>query len=135
MDYRRLIEWLAALIGAITCIYVPGVVRQWDFPFPALYFIEIILIGLLVTVFVTWRSRFGEVWHVVPWLAAGIMLAFVVLGGFSIGFFLIPALLAFVVVGIMADLQSGKSMASHLAALIIAALAQSAVMYVAIGFV
>ena len=135
MDYRRLIEWLAALIGAITCFYVPAVFRQWDFPFPALYFIEIILIGLLVTVFVAWRSRFGEGWHVMPWLASGIMLAFVVLCGFSIGFFLIPALLAFVVVGIMADLQSGKSMASHLAALIIAALAQSAVMYVAIGFV
>ena len=135
VDIKRLFEWIAALVGAVNCIYVPLAVNQWDFPLPSLYFVEIFLLGLMVIVFVAWRTQFNERWYLVPWIAAGIILAFVVLGGFSIGFFLIPAFLAFIVVGILADLQSGNSKAAHLAALIIAALAQSAVMYVAIRFV
>jgi hypothetical protein len=32
----------------------------------------------------------------VTWIAAGVLLAFVILGGFSIGFYLIPGLLLFI---------------------------------------
>jgi hypothetical protein len=74
------------------------------------------------------RHRLGERWNALPWVAAGILLAFVILGGFSIGFYLIPALIAFTVTGMMIDLQTGGSMGQHLGLLLVAAVAQGAIM-------
>ena len=48
-----------------------------------------------------------------PWLAAGVTLAFVILGGFSIGLFLIPAFIGFVITGVFGDLQAGGAMGRH----------------------
>lgn len=85
----RPLEWLAALIGAINCILVPGLFAQQgrSFPLPFLYFLEIILLGVLVLLFVARRPQLDDRWHALPWAAAGVILAFVILGGFSIGFF------------------------------------------------
>lgn len=128
---KRIMEWIAALIGAATCLVVPAMFIQAgdEFPLPALYLIEIALIGLLVVYFVYARHHLSERWRVVPWIAAGIMLAFVILGGFSIGLYLIPALIAFAGLGILIDWEAGGlAIARHLALLILAAVAQGAVM-------
>lgn len=133
---RRLLQWLAALIGEMNCLYVPAVFAQsdgTDFPFPVLHFIEIAALGVLVLAFVALRSRLGRRWNALPWIAAGIILAFVILGGFSIGPFLIPALIAFVALGILIDWEAGGSMiATKFGLLLMAAVAQGAVMIVAI---
>lgn len=100
-DIRRMLEWIAVLIGAANCIVVSVAFWQGDFPFPALYLIQIALLGLLVTVFVAERRRLSTRWNAFPWLVAGILLAFVILGGYSIGPFLIPAFLAFTIVGLL----------------------------------
>lgn len=129
INVKRLLEWLAALIGAVNCIIVPGAFfqsGQTDFPFPFLYFVEIALLGVLVIGFVAARPRLGTRWNAIPWVAAGILLAFVILAGFSIGPFLIPAFLAFTIAGFLVDLQSGGSMARHFGFLLVAAVAQGA---------
>lgn len=122
----RVGEWLAALI-------VPALFAQSggaDFPFPALYFIQIALLGVLVLATVAFRPRPAGRWGAIPWVAAGILLAFVVLGGFSIGFYLIPALIAFVLVGLLIDLQSGGGVGRHIGLFVVAAVVQASAMLV-----
>lgn len=131
-DIRRMLEWIAALIGAANCIVVSVAFWQGDFPFPALYLIQIALLGLLVTVFVAERRRLDTRWNAFPWLVAGILLAFVILGGFSIGFFLVPAFLAFTIVGLLVDAQTGGAMGRHLGLLFVAAVAQGVVILMAL---
>jgi hypothetical protein len=128
--------WLAALVGAATCIILPLLFSQGgrDFPLPALYFIEIALVGVLVVIYVALHSRLTRRWRVLPWIGAGIVLAFVILGGFSIGFYLVPALLAFVAVGALADWQGDGLMAQHLGYLLLAAVVQGALMLIAVQF-
>ncbi len=124
-------EWIAALIGAVNCIIVPLAFAQSQedlFPLPGLYFIEISLVGLLVLGFVALRPGLGWRWLALPWVAAGIILAFVVLGGFSIGFYLIPALVAFVVVGWLANGQAERTKGTQIGQLVVAAVIQGAVM-------
>lgn len=128
VDIRRLFEWIAALIGAVNCLFVSIVFWQGDFPAPALYLIEIALLGLFVVAFVAARARLSTRWNALPWVAAGILLAFVILGGFSIGFFLIPAFLAFAIVGVLADTMDHRAMARHFGFLLVAAVAHAAVM-------
>ncbi|HMT20220.1 MAG TPA: hypothetical protein PKE20_03070 [Promineifilum sp.] len=98
----RVLEWVAALVGAANCVIVPLLFAQpggRDFPLPGLYFIEIVAVGVLVAIFVALRPRLSPRWNAIPWIAAGIILTFVILGGFSIGLYLIPAAIAFAVTG------------------------------------
>ncbi len=133
----RPLEWLAALIGAINCILVPGLFAQQgrSFPLPFLYFLEIILLGVLVLLFVARRPQLDDRWHALPWAAAGVILAFVILGGFSIGFFLIPALIAFIVVGVLAARQADGAISRHMSQFLVAAVIQGAVMMLAVQIV
>ena len=126
-------EWIAALIGAVNCILVPLAFAQSQeniFPLPGLYFIEIALVGLLILAFVALRPGLGARWLALPWVAAGIILAFVFLGGFSIGFYLIPALVAFVVVGRLGDGQAGRARGGHFGLLLVTAVIQGAFMVI-----
>lgn len=126
-------EWLAALIGAGNCILVPMAFagsQENLFPLPGLYFIQIALVGALVLAFVALRPGLGVRWLALPWLAAGIILAFVVLGGFTIGFYLIPALIAFIAIGLLAVRQRG-SVAQHFGFMVAAAVGQGAIMVLA----
>jgi hypothetical protein len=134
-DLRRLLEWTAALIGAMNCIAIPALFAQsgaLDFPFPLLYFIEIVITGVGVLVFVALRQRLSTRWQALPWIAAGIILPFVILGGFSIGFFLIPALIAFCATGLLVGWQAGGLEARHLGYLLLVAVIQAAVMILAV---
>ena len=57
------------------------------------------------------------------------MLAFVILGGFTIGLYLIPALIAFAALGVLIDWEAGGlSIARNLGLLIVAGVAQGVVM-------
>lgn len=127
----RVAEWGAAAIGAVNCVLVPLLFAQQggsDFPFPFLYFMEIVLVGPFVLIYVATRPGRKAQWQALPWVAAGIMLAFVLLGAFSIGFFLIPAFLAFTITGVLVDLQTGGAIAGHPGFLIVAAVTQGALM-------
>lgn len=127
----RAVEWLAALAGAVNCVLVAVVFASSQeslFPLPGLYLGQIALVGVLVLAFVVVRPRPKTRRPALPWVAAGIMLTFVVLGGFSIGPFLIPAFLAFVVTGVLIDWQTGGAMGRHVGLLFLAAVFQGTVM-------
>ena len=137
MRLLRAGEWLTVLISAVNCVLVPAVFAQSQrplFPLPGLYFVQIALLGVLVLAFVAARPQLRGRWAALPWLAAGVTLAFVILGGFSIGLFLIPAFIGFVITGVFGDLQAGGAMGRHVGYLLVAAVAQAAVMGLMILF-
>jgi len=131
---KRLAVWLAALVGAVVCVLAPLLFAQQQnglWPLPGLYFVQIALVGVLVLLFVAagWGLKAGRRW--LPWAAAGILLAFVILGGFSIGPFLLPAFAAFALLGILVDWPDDGAMARHAGVLLVAAVAQAALMLLA----
>ena len=133
----RIAEWLLAIVGVVNCVVVPFLFAQNQsdlFPLPGLYFIEIALSGVLGLISVVIEHHEDWRWRTVPWIVAGILLAFVVLGGFSIGFFLIPATIAFLGVGFLGDRHRSRRMVSHVGHFLIAAAVQATIMLIAITF-
>lgn len=133
----RIAEWLLAIVAVVNCIVVPFLFIQNQstlFPLPGLYFIEIALSGVLGLISVVIEHDENSPWHMVPWIVAGILLAFVVLGVFSIGFFLIPATVAFLGVGILGDRRLDRRMVYHVGLFLVAAAVQATIMLTAVVF-
>ena len=127
------LQWVFAFVGAGICIItvIGFASSQPDlWPLPALYFIEIGLMGLLAVACVSadkaWAST--ALWGVV-----GVLMTFVILGGFSIGPFLFPALLAFASQALLKTRQLGRSIPIGLGLALLAALVQAGAMFGAIA--
>ncbi|HEX9012253.1 MAG TPA: hypothetical protein VF813_02010 [Anaerolineaceae bacterium] len=104
-------------------------------PAPGIYFIEIVLAGLAGfasrvmdtggAVFPLGSGRISP--GAVTWAAAGMLLAFVVLGMFSIGPLLFPAMLAFGAAAALGDRRQGRALLPHLGLALAAALVQAGI--------
>lgn len=97
---------LLAYIGALDCVFVPvlfgAAIQQPFFPFPGLYFLEISLLGFVGLISAMQNPVEKPVWgQYAPWGTAGILLAFNILGAWTIGLYLIPGTLAFLGVGFL----------------------------------
>lgn len=136
MNWREWVRVTLSIVAAFNCAAVVMLFsssQQGDlWPAPGLYFIELILLGLAGLV-ATAQDKPGAPgwWGLIPWVASGALLAFVVLGGFSIGPFLIPAMLLFAVSGGLADLWYKRSLLRHLVWWAVAAVFQGAVVALA----
>jgi hypothetical protein len=146
--FARGLEWALVLIGAflntvIVLLFavgqaaVPGATALQNlYPLPLLYFIEIIglsflaILGLNAGATQSDRPRWTPA---LPWIAAGGLLAFVLLGGFSIGFYLAPGMLAFIAAAILSDRRQNHNLAGHAAVLILAAIVQVTIMLAAVA--
>ena len=123
---RRSLEWIFSILGALNCIIVvvmftisqipqPGGVLLDIWPFPLFYFIEITIIGILPLVVVSvLRTNSKSAWSALPWICSGILVAFVILGAWTIGFYLIPAMLLFLFVGIFVDRRTQGEIPLHI---------------------
>lgn len=113
----------------------PGTPWQNLVPFPLLYLIEIIALSYLAMLSLLRAEPGANSPGWMPaliWIAAGGLLAFVVLGGFSIGFYLIPSMLTFIVAGILADRRQNLSLTGHIGLMFLAASIQAAIMLVVV---
>ena len=138
--YRRLV-WLFSILAAVNCLLVAiffsitqnsnssvDILSQW--PFPLIYFIEIAflsLIGLISVGKIHWHVPSN--WSGIPWICSGILLAFVILGAWTIGFFLLPAMILFLLVGILADKRTQGDIPLHLIFFVAAGIAQAALVF------
>ena len=123
---RRSLEWVFSILGALNCIVVAVVfaISQLPqssgvlldiWPFPLIYFIEITIIGILPVIVVSiLRTSSKSAWSALPWICSGILVAFVILGAWTIGFFLIPAMLLFLFVGIFVDRRTKGEIPLHI---------------------
>jgi hypothetical protein len=140
-DGKRFLEWVLSIIGALDCIIVVVIfsISQIPYPdgklidiwpFPLLYFIEISLVGILSVVAVTiLRSNSASKWSAIPWICSGIILAFVILGAWTIGFFLIPAMICFLFVGIFADKRTQGDIPLHIVFFVGGGIAQASFVF------
>ncbi|HUV26636.1 MAG TPA: hypothetical protein VMW34_04650 [Anaerolineales bacterium] len=141
--YRGL-EWLFSILAVINCILVvitfstfnisfstEGILSQW--PFPIIYFIEIVSLSIIGLVAVGKLN--GDVksnWSGVPWICSGILLAFVILGAWTIGFFLLPAMILFLIIGILADKRTQGDIPLHLIYFVAAGIAQAVIVFLSL---
>lgn len=138
----RILEWAFAVLGGVASSFVAGLFL-WTategftapfgsvFPFPLLYLLEIFFVGLMgaLSVFFNSGPRTSTL-AALPWISAGILLAFVVLGGFSIGPGLVLPMVAFLGAGVFTDLRQGGSLLAHGGLFIVLAVVQALLMFI-----
>ncbi len=134
---KRYVEWLLMLLGVLDSYFVifsfaqsqlsvPGYQLGDIWPLPAIYFLEILFFGVLSFISVVKNSQPGDLfWNSLPWICAGGLMSFVVLGAWTIGCFLIPAMIFFLLVGILADRRKKDNIALHFILFIAAGVVQS----------
>jgi len=113
----RIASWVAALdcllvalLFSLIQVSIPGSTFSSIWPIPALYFFEIAGLAVLaLTAAPHLSSPSKETWLPFPWIAAGIMTAFVILGAFSIGLFLVPALLSFMLMAVQVQASGSQN--------------------------
>ena len=103
---RKTFAVILAALGALNCASVAVVTwlsvasYQSMWPFPALFLIETTILGIggvwLVYQHTGWR-------RLVRWIVPGCLSVIVVLGVWSIGFFLLPAALAFLITAFIGE--------------------------------
>ncbi len=127
------IEWALAIIGAVFClvdVFLFASLQPNDlWPIPGFYFIEISMMAIFgVASRIEFKGSLATLSSTIPWIASGILLPIVILGIFSIGIFLFPAMLAFLLVGLIADLRIRRGMGMHAGAGLVALLVQTGIM-------
>ena len=139
---RRSLEWLFSILGALNCIIVAllfaisqlphpvgGLIAIW--PFPLFYFIEITLIGILSVLAVSLlRANTKSAWTGIPWLCSGILVAFVILGAWTIGFYLIPAMIFFLLVGVFIDKRTQGDIPLHIIFFVVGGISQAIFVFI-----
>ena len=102
----RTIEYILFVLAGINCIFITAAFSYSTFtlsdgriedifPFPGFYFIELIAIGitcLLAVLLLNEETLSG--WSAIAWICSGLLVAFVILVSWTIGFFLFPASIA-----------------------------------------
>ncbi len=136
---RRFLEWVFCLLGALNCFIVSivfifpqlsdaGLSSIWLFPL--VYFIEMIFIGIVcILAILQLKDNLKSTWSGVPWICSGVLLAFVILGAWTIGFFLAPAMILFLLTGILVDRRTQGDIALHLIFFISAGLFQALIVF------
>lgn len=129
---NRPVVWSLAILAAVNCLWVavifgttqlsPGQPALNLFPLPGFYLLEIATIGIL-TLAAAWKA--SQKWLTLLSVSAGILLAFFVLGGFSLGPYLLPALVGQVVLIILLAKEYGASLKTHTAWLLGAVFGQA----------
>lgn len=109
------------LVGAADCIAVVAIFGLQSAPgndfrlLPGFYFLQIGLLGLITLYSLTRAVHQPDtIWRGIPWISTGILFALVVLGAWSIGPFLIPAALAFLIAGLILDLRHSEAALTYI---------------------
>jgi hypothetical protein len=129
---RRVAEWILAIVAASVCVAAALVFSRQDdlWPLPGAYLIEIALAGGLGLTAVAKNRTDVPGWSLIPWVAAGVLLAFVILDAWTIGLFIAPAAVALFLAGYLADLRLERRVTGHVAAFLGAAVIQASVVWV-----
>jgi hypothetical protein len=129
------LERFLAILGAVACLIITilfwwGVsVYQTMWPLPGLNFIEMVAVSI-ISAFIFVRGDPHA--QFIPWGAAGIISAFSILAGLSVGLFYLPVALIFAIISITSDVRNKRPITAHLGIFLIAGIVQVALMFAAI---
>src|SRR5512133_3017166 len=129
------LERILAILAAVVCLIITLIfwfslsAYQNMWPLPGLYLIEMVALSIISTfLFIRGDPRGSSV----TWGAAGVIIAFSILGALSIGFFYLPVALLFGVVSIIWDVRNKQHILAHLGIFLIAGIVQLVLMLIAI---
>ena len=129
------IDRAAAMLAAVVCLLTTLAIwqsvsaHQPMWPLPGLYFVELPAVSLAAAL----RCNLGSSWaRHATWAALGIVLAFSILGAFSVGMLYLPVAVLLAVAGISSDLRVGQRITAHVGICLGTALAQAALMLLAV---
>jgi peptidoglycan/LPS O-acetylase OafA/YrhL len=134
----RRLERILAVLAAAACLLICALIwqvvsaQQPMWPLPALYLLEMLAASIL-GVWDIWSSETRQHGAIVTWVAAGILLAFVILGAWSVGFLFIPVASLLAAAAVLSDRRQGRNLALHLGVGLGAAFVQAALMLGIIG--
>ena len=137
----RTLERFLVVIGATVCLIVSTCIwlvfskQQVMWPLPDLYLLEMLAASALATFDILSNGlRQFSLRGILIWTAVGVLLAFVVMGAWSIGFLFAPVAGLFAIAAILSDRRHGRNLVVHLGVGSVAALAQVALMLAVIRF-
>lgn len=136
-DRATTIIWVLAFVGGITCILSPFLLtgdQMQLWPLPALYYIEVALLGILGLVSVYRAHPGAGYWSRVVWSVAGCLLAFVILGAGGLGPYLIPALVGFMGTAVLLNRKLYQSPVHGVIIFMVAAIFQAILLLVLLAF-
>lgn len=131
MQRPRSFERFIAVLGGTVCAALAATtwrsvsISQSTWPFPALYFVELMLIGLVVALAYmrSSESRARE-----GWAAAGVVAAFSILGAWTVGLLFLPAGAAIAAAALITDVRNRGRLGAHAAIFAAAGLTQAVLM-------
>ncbi len=131
----RSLERILAVFAALACLFITIAIwrdvsaRQVMWPLPGLYFVELPAVGFLAGFAffagTAYTSR-------ITWAAAGIYVAFGLLGAFSVGLCYAPIAIMFIMLAVLVMVRREEPFLQSLAYFLGAAVVQAALMFVAI---
>lgn len=129
-------RFLGVLSGAVCCAAAVAVwagvsTYQGTWPFPALYFVELIALGVVVAAA---YLRPSESRALAAWAAAGAVVAFSILAAFSVGLLFLPAAAIFVAAALITDVRHHGRLGAHVGIFVAAALIQAALIVAMAAF-
>jgi len=135
---ERILSSIAVAICLIECIWLGQALshQQPVWPLPAMYLIEAGIVSLICWLSVLYSGAKPSSFSAsVTWAAIGILVAFVIMGLWSIGLLFIPVTVLFFITAILIDIRQNNSVILHLGVGALAALAQVALMLFVIRFI
>lgn len=125
-----LLEYLLAAAAMTICVaigYMTLKYLQYE-SITVIYMTEIAAVGVggLYSI-VKDRPPLSSTWGLASWAMAGILLAFAVLAGFSIGLFLLPAAASMVIAAALADRRRNRRSLTGILSMLFIAFIQAAV--------
>lgn len=139
LERGRTFERFLASLAVIVCIVT--VARIWQiigasqpmWLFPALYFLEIGAVSVLAWFALAITPQLSSRQIALAWGCVGVLMGFVILGMWSVGFFFIPTAALFAVTALFAERRHMRLIIAHLGIAILAMCAQMALMFLVIA--
>lgn len=137
MQRPRPFEWFIGVLGGAACVALAAVTwrsvstSQSTWPFPALYFVELMALGVVVAAAYV-RSSVSRAG--IAWAVGGAITAFSILAAWTVGLLFLPAAATIAAAALITDVRHQGRLGAHVGIFIATALIQAALIVAMASF-